>query len=71
MLRCGIFSEDQIQTNLNLGRAIPFIDDTIVIEDVPTYEKEFGPLDEKWEDFCNKNREAFIKKINSSLFTKS
>ena len=67
MLRCGVFSEEQIQGNLGLVRAMPFIDDSIVIDGVPAYGKDFGQTDEKWEEFCDKNREAFTKKLNAVL----
>ena len=48
MLRCGVYSTDEIQNNLSFIRAISFIDD-------------------KWEEYCQLNREAFIKKLNASL----
>ena len=67
MLRCGIFSEEQIQSNLDLVRAMPFIDDSIVIEGVPPYGEDFGPTDEKWDEFCSKNKEAFTKKLDAIL----
>ena len=67
MLRCGVFSEKQIQSNLDLVRAMPFIDDSIVIEGVPPYGKDFGPTDEKWDEFCSKNKEAFTKKLDAIL----
>ena len=67
MLRCGVFSEEQIQSNLDLVRAMPFIDDSIVIEGVPPYGKDFGPTDEKWDEFCSINKEAFTKKLDAIL----
>ena len=67
MLRCGIFSEEQIQANLNLLYAMPFIDDSIVVDGVPPYGKDFGPGDEKWDEFCAKQKEAFTQKLNAVL----
>ena len=67
MIRCGFFSDEQIQSNLDLVRAIPFIDDSIVIEGIPPYGENFGPGDEKWEEYCSKNKEAFTKKLNAIL----
>ncbi len=67
MLRCGIFSKEQIQANLNLPYAMPFIDDSIVIEGVPPYGQNFGPVNEKWKEFCTKNRDAFNQKLNTVL----
>lgn len=69
MLRCGIFSDEEIQSNLNLPYSIPFIDDDIEIEGIPPYGKDFGPRDEKWAEFCQKNRESFIQKLNNVLQT--
>lgn len=67
MLRCGVFSKEEIQNNLDLPYAMPFIDDSIVIDGVPPYGKDFGPGDEKWDEFCQKNKEAFIQKLNTVL----
>ena len=41
--------------------------DSIVIEGVPPYGKDFGPTDEKWDEFCSKNKEAFTKKLDAIL----
>lgn len=67
MIRLGVFSYKEIQDNLNLSYAIPFIDDSIIIDGVPKYGEEFGPQDEKWEEYCDKNREVFVKKLNKAL----
>lgn len=67
MLSCGVYSQEQIQTNLDLIRAIPFINDSIVIDGVPPYGMDFGPTDEKWEEFCSKNKEAFTQNLNNAL----
>ena len=66
MLRCGIFSEEQIQSNLDLVRAMPFIDDSIVIEGVPPYGKDFGPTDEKWDEYIQANRNIVVPKIKKA-----
>lgn len=67
MIRCGIFSLDEIHQNLELVRAIPFIDDSIKMEGIPAYGEAFGPMNPKWDEYCNKNREVFIEKLNSAL----
>ncbi len=67
MFRNGVFSEEDIQSNLNLVRAIPFIDDSIEIENVPNYDEEFGPTDENWDEYCEKNKTAFAEKMNIAL----
>ena len=67
MLRCGVFSEEQIQSNFELYGAIPFIDDSIVIEGVPPYGEDFGPTHEQWEELYSRQKEAFTKKLNAAL----
>ena len=67
MIRCGIFSREQIKENLNLPRAIPFIDDNIVIEGVPPYGEEFKISDPKWQEFCDKQKAAFTEELNKRL----
>ena len=67
MIRLGVFSYKEIQDNLNLPYAIPFIDDNIVIDGVPQYGEDFGPNNEKWNEYCDKNRKEFIKKLNTAL----
>ena len=67
MIKCGIYEIEQIQENLNLTKAIPFIDDNLNIKDIPQYGEEFGPNHEKWEEFCQKNKETFINKLNAIL----
>ena len=67
MIRCGVFTEEEMHKNLELRKAIPFIDDNIVIEGVPTYEEDFGPNHEKWDEFCQKNKEVFIQKLDEAI----
>ena len=67
MIRCGIFSREQIKENLDLPRAIPFIDDSIVIEGVPPYGEEFTIDNPKWQEFCDKQKAAFTQKLNKRL----
>lgn len=67
MIGDGVFSEEEIHDNLNLIRAIPFIDDSIVIDGVPPYGKDFGPGDAKWDEFCQKNRESYLKRLGEKL----
>ena len=67
MLRNGVYSAEQIKSNFDLVYAIPFIDDSIVIEGVPPYGENFGPANEKWEEFSAKNKEIFTQKLNEAL----
>lgn len=67
MLRSGVFSEEQIQKNLNLTYALPFIDESINPNGTPNYGEEFGPTDEKWKEFCKVQKEAFIPKLEKKI----
>ena len=71
MFKCGIYSKEEIQANLNLDTPIPFIDDTIAIDGVPPYRESrgqfFGPADEKWKEFCAENKKVFLQKLSTQL----
>lgn len=67
MFRYGVYSQEEIQSNLDLVMAMPFIDDSIVIEGVPPYGKDFGPGYKKWDEFCQKNKDVFVQKLNAIL----
>ena len=67
MIKGGVFSLDEIHSNLDLVKSIPFIDDSIVIDGVLAYGEKFGFGDDKWKEFCQKNREVFVKKLNTAL----
>lgn len=66
-LRVGAYTQEEIQGNLGLCYALPFLDDSIQIEGVPSYDQEFGPMDAKWNEYIKANREAMIPKINERI----
>lgn len=59
MLRCGVFTTEQIHANLERYRALPFIDDTIYMEDIPPYGEDFGPTHPKWDEWCEAQKKSF------------
>lgn len=67
MFKRGIYSKEEIQKNLGLSYAIPFIDDSIVIDGVPPYGEPFDETDDKWMEYCKKNRDTFMKKLESAM----
>ena len=68
MLRTGVFSQEEIEKNLGLVRAIPFINDSLVVEGVPAYEgEEFLPSNPLWEKYCTLNREDFLSRLTEVL----
>ena len=66
-LRCGAYSEEEIQENLGLTYALPFLDDSIQIEGVPSYDEKFGPMDAKWDEYLKANREVVVPKIHERM----
>lgn len=70
MFRYGVFSEEQIQTNLGLDETIHFIDDKIPIAGVPSYDCTFGPNDEHWDEFCSIQKDVFLIKLSKATDTK-
>ncbi len=67
MIKEGIFTFDEVKQNLSLTRAIPFIDDNIVIKDVPAYGHSFNSSHYKWNEYCAKNRASFIRNLIEAI----
>ena len=70
-LRCGAYSQEEIQGNLGLCYAMPFLDDSIQIEGVPSYDEDFGPTHDKWDEYIKANREVVAPKIHEQLDAKA
>lgn len=66
-LRCGAYSEEEIQENLGLCYAVPFLDDSVQMEGIPSYDEEFGPTDSKWDEYIKANREVVVPKIHERM----
>ena len=65
LLNYGVFSHDEIMANLDLySVALPFIDDELDIEGIPSYDEEFSYSHEKYEEFATMNRKKLLKKLN-------
>jgi hypothetical protein len=62
MLRSGVFTQEQIHENLGRCRALPFIDDSIEMEGVPSYDDDFGPTHPKWDEWCEAQKESFQRR---------
>jgi hypothetical protein len=67
MIKRGVFTEEEINDCLNLPYALPFIDDSIVIDGVPPYGEAFDESHPKWREFCEKNRAAFLAKLSRTM----
>ena len=67
VLTDGVLSFEDIHKNLGLGRALPFINDELVIDEVPPYGEEFGPGDPKWIDFCIAQRDLLMSELDKIL----
>ncbi len=66
MLNSNVFSKEEVKENFEKDEPIPFIDEDVVIEGAPIYNENYGPSYPKWGEYCDKQREAFINKINKA-----
>ena len=62
MFRSGVFTQEQIHENLERCYALPFIDDSIEMEGVPSYDDDFGPTHPKWGEWCEAQKESFRRR---------
>ena len=62
MFRSGVFTQEQIHENLERCYALPFIDDSIEMEGVPSYDDDFGPTHPKWDEWCEAQKESFRRR---------
>lgn len=62
MFHSGVFTQEQIHENLERCYALPFIDDSIEMEGVPTYEEDFGPTHPRWDEWCEAQKESFRRR---------
>lgn len=62
-LRCGAYTQEEIQGNLGLCYAIPFLDDSVKVEGVPSYEEEFGPTHKNWDEYIRAIRKLLLRKF--------
>jgi hypothetical protein len=67
MIRDGVYNDEEIQQNLELPHAIPFIDDTIHIKGIPTYEQTYNPTYSVWQEYCKVNKWVFDSKLDVQL----
>ncbi len=66
-LRSGAYTDEEIQGNLDAPTAIPFLDDSIKVENVPSYGEDFGPTNEKWTEYLKENRKVALPKIQENI----
>lgn len=69
MLRSNVFSIKQIHDNLSLITAIPFIDDEVRVTgfDAMDYVNLLNNDEEKWQEFCLKNKDIFEQKLSEVM----
>lgn len=77
-LNTGAISDKDIHTNLTSDCAIPFFDDNIIVEKIPTY-SSFLLLSradtkedtiEAWIEFCQRQRDNFLEKFADIVIPK-
>lgn len=67
VLRSGAYTQEEIQGNLGLCYAMPFLDDSIQIEGIPSYDEDFGPSHDKWDEYIKANKEIVAPKIRERI----
>jgi hypothetical protein len=66
MFRHGVFTREQIHTNLDSPLPVPFIDDLVIkIKDIPPYGEYFGLSHPKWYEWCRAQRDLFESRTES------
>lgn len=77
-LSTGAISDKDIHTNLTSEYSIPFFDDNITVENLPTY-SSFLVLNradtkkdtiEAWIEFCQKQRDNFLERFSETVIPK-
>ena len=66
MFKSGVFTQSEIDDNLELDNPIPFIDDNLGIDNLPSYYEPFTDKHPKWKEFCLKNRKVFLEKLSEA-----
>ena len=77
-LSTGAISENDIHTNLQSDKPIPFFNDNIVVDNLPDY-SSFLILSkvttkdktyDAWREFCQKQRDDFMNRFSDSFISK-
>lgn len=63
MIKTGVYSLEELNANLALERPIPFVTEEVVIKGVPVYKGTFEPDEKGWQEYCLKNRAAFLDRF--------
>lgn len=63
VLDMGIYSEDEINANLETDNTIPFLDDSVVIDGVPPYGEAFDSTHPKWSEYVEANKKMVGPKL--------
>lgn len=65
--RCGAYTDEEIQANLESGMTIPFLDDSVQIDGISPYDKDFGPKDPRWRKYIKANRDVVVPQIRQII----
>lgn len=65
-IRCGAFSQKEIDTNLDLPRSVPFLYDSVVLEGV-CKEEDFAPTNPSWIKYIDETRKVFVPKLEEAV----
>ena len=65
LLYSGAIPMEQISKNLHSHKAIPFIDNSVIVEGVMDYEADdFGPFHPKWVEWCEAQGTSFEQRLS-------
>ena len=62
--RYGAFNEDEIQTNLSLDYALPFLSDSTRVK---ISDEKFGPYHPDWEKYVLSQKRSFRRKLHARM----
>ena len=71
LFKIGVYSKEDIISNLDLSTPIPFIDDNIKIFGAPSYDEQPDYTDPAFDAFCQENQTNFLNKLKDELKKKT
>ena len=63
LLRCGAYSEEEMEQNFGLPYAMPFLSDSVKEEDYAKDGEPLTPFSEGWNDYVQANRSTIIPRL--------
>lgn len=67
LLQSGVYTEEEIHRNLQLEYAVPFLDDSLVIDGIPNYGDDFSKEHRMWDTYVTKQYDFVKPKIMEAI----